>query len=238
MTTPVGHAGNRGAQLDATLRAITDTDAGTTARHAPGQHQTASVPSAVAGVVVDHAPITLTEAVLEAAGAARPAHALGLYTVIAMPLELLGHVVEDADERGAATRAGLHHDRMRGALAVLEGRAGSDEVRMEMARNPSYADGVRRAENLARTMSTQDLQALVAFVRRSGNEGQAAVCLGRDRGMPFVARYTSDAAFAHGVDFARRLRDADPEGFAARTARFTELEAQQTAARQSTAIRP
>lgn len=132
----------------------------------------------------------------------------------------------------------MHHDRMRGALAVLEGRVGSDEVRMEMARNPSYADGVHRAENLARTMSPRDLQALVGFVRRSGNEGQAAVCLGRDSGPAFETRYQSDAAFAHGVDFARRLRESSPTQFEARTARFTELEAQQTAARQSTAIRP
>lgn len=236
MTEPVGNR-NTGAQIEAMLRDIVDADPGVTARRAPARHETQSIAAAAHDEANLHAFSHLGTHALEHAGLASSAAVFNAAMTVGTPLLALGHVVTDADERGHATRMQMQHDRMRGALAVLEGRIGEDGVRAEMARNPSFADGVRRAENLARTKSPAELRAMVALVRQAGNDGQAAVCLGRDRGAEFNRRYQSDPAFAHGVDFARRQRTDDPAAFEARRVRFEALETQNQAAAASAPIR-
>lgn len=218
MTEPTIRRFTPGPTLDERLRAIVSADEGVSARRRPADHETDSVAVAAADEALVHTTFEVSGHVVD--------HLLGgafgaSITAVVPPLLALTHVISDGDDRRDALIAQRQHDRMRGALAVLEGRIGTDTVQLEMLRNPSFADGVRRAENLARTMTPAQLNELVGFVRRAGNEGQAAVCLGRDHGPAFDARYESDAAFAHGVDFARGLREDNPVGFTARVARFT-----------------
>jgi hypothetical protein len=237
MTEPVSARTNPGQYIEAELREIAGADPGVTARRAPSRHETESFVDAAIHDAEIHGAAHAVEHGFAEVGLTRAAMATHIGVAVVTPLLALSEVIIDGDERALATRHGMQHDRMRGALAVLEGRIGSDEVQAEMARNPSFADGVHRAEGLASTMSTRELTELMGVVRRSGNDGQAAVCLGRDHGAAFDRRYQSDPAFAHGVDFARRLETDSPGDFAARREQFRSLEAQQNAARHSTPIR-
>jgi hypothetical protein len=238
MSEPMIRRASTTPTLDDRLRAIVDADPGVSARRRPADHETESLADLSQRVIESASDHVGDHLIADAVGLPVVGHALLLGTIVSTPLVALGNVVSDRDAHGAAVRGQSQHDRMRGALAVLEGRIGTDTVQMEMRVNASFADGVRRAEALARTMTPAQLNELVGFVRRSGNEGQAAVCLGRDAGPAFEARYASDAAFAHGVDFARSLREDNPVAFTARVARFTELETQTRAAQQSAPIRP
>ncbi len=98
-----------------------------------------------------------------------------------------------------------HYDMMRGALAGLEGRAGTPEVRAELGRNPAFRDGMQRVER-ADPYLVDDA---ITRVRRSRDEGYRAVVSGQDSGPAFLQRYHDDLAFHHAVDHARTARAAN-----------------------------
>lgn len=102
--------------------------------------------------------------------------------------------------------------RMQGALAVLEGRSDSPEVRARMQTDDEYRKGYERAAQL-RNENSDRFRSLSTAVRACAHSGMLAVVDGTDHGATFGQRYAEDPAFAHGVDYMRRLRAANPTKF-------------------------
>lgn len=132
----------------------------------------------------------------------------------------IGKLLDDAHQEGDRRNLVYHQHRMEGALAVLEGRADNPEVKDRMQRDPAYRDGYMRAEQLFRTNNAEFLS-LATAVRACGHAGMLSVVDGTDQGARFEQRYAEDPAFAHGVDYMRRLRTDDPSQFDARASALT-----------------
>lgn len=150
----------------------------------------------------------------------------GVALVAAPASTLVGGVLMWLHAYEEGERRSLAHDteKLRGALAAFEGRADSVEARGESARSEGYAEGIRRVTAFA-MREPQRFQQIATAVRSVVREGEAAVATGRDRGAEHERRVAQDPAYAHGVVYARRLRERDPEAFAARAEQSARLTA-------------
>lgn len=132
----------------------------------------------------------------------RAAVPVGIVSVV--PQLICGVVSED---RRMQTEGSTYtYDRLRGALAVVEGREGSVAGERDLNRRSQYLAGVGDAKGWIGRPAFQHARELLAARRQ---EGYAAVVDGNDRGPDFEARYHSDLAFHHAVDFARRTHHQD-----------------------------
>lgn len=124
-----------------------------------------------------------------------------------VPLELVCGAAESF-RQGRVEGEQHTYDRLRGALAVLEGRDHSPSVIRESVRNRSFGDGMRAARSHAGEPEFVDAQHIVELRR---DEGYAAVVTGQDHGPSFETRYHDDLPFHHAVDDARRARSSGSE---------------------------
>jgi hypothetical protein len=125
------------------------------------------------------------------------------------------HEIDHAYEEREARGAGYQNEMLRGALAVFEGRVDRPEVRAEMDRNIHYAAGVERAQRLAETH--RDVFARVSReVLASVRGGMLAVARSEHATEEGRDRCEHDPAFRHGVEAMIRLRNTDPDAFAAK----------------------
>lgn len=123
---------------------------------------------------------------------------------VTVPLDLVCGAAESF-RQGRVEGEQHTYDRLRGALAVLEGRDHTRSVIRESVHNRSYGDGMRAARAHAGEPEFLDAQRIVAERR---DDGYAAVVFGRDHGPGFEARYHDDLPFHHAVDHARQQRAA------------------------------
>ncbi len=225
-----GPAGN----VSQILHEVTHSREDVTLANPPPRHEESPVEH-IEDVVVHVTADSIADACAETA----PTVATGVSSVL-VPITLTFsagvELVEHADAEADRENRVYNYDRLRGALAALEGRADSVTSQREAARSRGYADGIRDVELFSLKHPNQ-LAPLAATVRRHSNAGQLAVVQGQDHGPCFEQQYHDDPAFTQGVDYMREMRRDDPVRYEAHAADLRSMGDQVRASRAGTAIR-
>lgn len=103
---------------------------------------------------------------------------------------------------------------LRGELSALEGRNGSEVHERREREVDGFRDGVQRLEHA----SPADVAAAIDVVQNALADGFVTAAEGRDHGPAFERRCEREMVFRHGAEDARRLREQDPDEYAARLA--------------------
>jgi hypothetical protein len=128
-------------------------------------------------------------------------------------IALINHAHAERDRQNLE----INDDMAAGAFAALEGHMDDPWVQRMAHDNTAFADGIERVERLSHTRPVEFF-ALAQAVRASSRGGMLAIARGQEDTASFRERMEVDPAFAHGAGYMQRLRDRDPEAFAAKAA--------------------